>query len=542
MPPQPKPLTRAELERAVIEAEAIVAELDRRAAEKSLIEFVRLMWPVVEPARKLVEGWALDAICEHLEAVARGEIPRLIMNVPPGFMKSLTTNVFFPAWLWGPCNRPTMRFLCAAYTSDLTMRDNGKFKAVIESDIYQRHWGERFGPKGPIYGTEKVENNKTGWKLASSVGGTGTGERADFVILDDPNNVLQAESKATRDTTNRWFREVMPTRLNDADKDSILIIQQRTHEDDVTGTALGLEQGYEHLCIAMEFDGRRCRTSIGWEDPRTEDNELAWPQRFPRRVVDRDKRSLGEYGTAAQFQQMPSPRGGGLIKREWWNLWGNPEDTEDPRYAAYPPFEHILVSVDTALTEKEQNDYSACTVWGIWRDTGQARVSWNGIDVDGFPQPKVMLMFAWRDRLTINALANRIARTAKTFKADRVVIEDKAAGHSATQELERLHGGNPWHVGLFDPKRYGDKTARLIAVSHFFENGLIYAPEKEWAEMVISEVGAFPKAAHDDLTDTVSQGLLRLRELGWLVRTDERDAEVDEAVRDQRPAMPLYPA
>jgi predicted phage terminase large subunit-like protein len=535
-----RPLTRAELERAVIEAEAIVAELDRRAAEKSLYEYVKIMWPVVEPATPFLDSWVIGAQCEHLQAITDGHIKNLLINEPPGCAKSLISNVFWPSWEWGPRNRPHERYVTASYSQGLTVRDNRKFREVITAPSYVRKWGDRFDLDSD--NIELVLNKRTGWKLATSVGGRGTGERGSRVIIDDPNSVKEAESDTIRAETNRWFREVVPSRLNDLSRDPIVVIQQRTHENDVSGVILEAGMDFEHLLIPMEYDGRRFYTSIGWTDPRENDGDLAWPERFPPKVIADLKRDLGSHAYAGQYQQVAAPRGGGIIKRDWWKLWGNPDDPKDKRFATFEPMSYIVVSVDTALTTKEESDYTACTVWGIWRDEGQARVSWNGIDVDGFPQPKAMLMYAWRERLTLNALVNKVAFTAKQFRADRVLIEDKAAGHSAAQELARLHSGNNWGVTLFNPSRLGDKSARLYAVSHLFETGLIYAPDEVWADMVIDEISSFPRGAHDDLADTASQALHHLRATGHLVRSDERDAEVDEAARDQRPAMPLYPA
>lgn len=533
-------MPRAEREKLWREMKPLYDERCRRDAEKSLYVYTKHIWPVIEPATPFLDSWTIGAICEHLEAVTAGQIQYLLINVPPGFSKSICCNVAWPSWEWGPKRRPHERYLTFSYSAGLTVRDNRRFREIVQSSDYRQHWGDVFALDSD--NIELVQNNKTGFKLASSVSGRGTGERGSRLIYDDLNSVKEAESNTIREETNRWVKEVAPSRLNDQIKDPVVCIQQRTHENDASGAILSSGMPFEHLMIPMEYDGRRYYTSIGWTDPREDDGQLAWSERFPADVVAGLKRALGSYAYAGQYQQLPTPRGGGIIKREWWNLWGNPEDADDPRFASFPPFEHIVVSVDTALTTKEQNDYTACTVWGIWRDQGQARVAWNGLVIDGFPQPKAMLMFAWRERLTINGLVNRVARTAKQFKADRVLIEDKAAGHSAAQELARLHGGNEWSVTLFNPTRLGDKMARLYAVSHLFENGLVYAPDKPWAEMVIEEVGAFPRGAHDDLVDTVSQAMHHLRAVGMLVRTDEREPEVEEAVRDNRPAMPLYPA
>ena len=150
-----------------------------KLSERSLIDFMRFTWSAVEPTRPFVRGWVLDAICEHLEAVADGDIKRLIINVPPGFAKSLTTNVFFPAWLWGPRRQPSLRFMSVSYSSQLTERDNLRLCQLVGSPVFKQHWGDVFTANESMV---KVTNDKTGWKLATSVGGVGTGERADFLL------------------------------------------------------------------------------------------------------------------------------------------------------------------------------------------------------------------------------------------------------------------------------------------------------------------------------------------------------------------------
>lgn len=284
-------------------------------------------------------------------------------------MKSLLTNVFWPAWEWGPRGMPHMRYVSASYSQALTIRDNVRMEQVVFSSLYQDLWGHQFSA------TEnkiKFENDKTGWKFATSVGGVGTGERGDRVIIDDPNNVKDVESDQIRSETNRWLREIMPTRLNDPVRSAIVMIQQRSHEDDATGTLLagGGAHRWCHVMVPMRKDpDRHCSTVIGWEDPRTEDGELAWPERFPEGAVADLESDLGPYAVAGQFQQSPSPRGGGIIKREWWQLWDKPK---------FPDFGTVIAAFDGALAEKDikHNSYNALTVWAAFPepDTGRPKL------------------------------------------------------------------------------------------------------------------------------------------------------------------------
>ncbi len=163
-------------------------EVQRVLAERSLLEFAQLMWPVLEPGRTLIRGWAVEAICEHLEAITRGDFNRLLINVPPGCMKSLTTNVLWPAWEWGPRHRPWLRYVTMAYAQSLTVRDNRRTRMVVTSEPYQRGWGDVFQFSEDEANRVKLSTDKTGFKLASSVSGSVMGERGDRNILDDPNN------------------------------------------------------------------------------------------------------------------------------------------------------------------------------------------------------------------------------------------------------------------------------------------------------------------------------------------------------------------
>jgi hypothetical protein len=226
-----------------------------------LLQFVRYFWHSLEPkTRPLIEGWPLEAICDHLEAMTFGDIPsnRLLINVPPGFMKSLLVDVFWPAWEWGPCNMPHMRYIAFSYSDGITTRDNNKMVRLILSPAYQRLWGDRF--KLTKLGERRVENDQTGYKVATSVGGLSTGERGDRVILDDPHNVIKAESELEREKTVRFFRESMSNRLND-ERSAIVIIMQRLHGGDVSGDVLARESDYCHLMIPMYFElGARSRS------------------------------------------------------------------------------------------------------------------------------------------------------------------------------------------------------------------------------------------------------------------------------------------
>jgi phage terminase large subunit-like protein len=524
----------------------IVEEQERQACRGGLIHFVRYFWHILEPKTKLVEGWPLEAICEHLEAVTFGEITRLLMNVPPGFMKSLLTDVLWPAWEHGPMNKPHLRYVTFSYSVGLTMRDNGRFRDLLMSQEYQKLWGKRFGLRK--VGEERVTNDKTGWKFASSVGGVGTGERGDRVILDDPHNVKESESDVVRQETVRWFKESMSNRLNDIERSAVVVIMQRVHEEDVSGVILSEYPDYCHLMIPMRFDPTRYPfgyngNDIGWLDPRDEDGDYAWPERFSPTALAQFERQ--PYMWAGQYQQSPTPRGGGIIKEESWQLWPS---------EAYPRCELILASLDTASTEKEQNDASALTIWGIFRD--------------GHGSPKTILLYAWEGRLEINDLTILVGMLCSVEKrpdaeyqralglfnrgddqidalyrvpVDRLLVENKNNGISVAHELIRLfgHSGN-FAVELIDPKVFGDKVARIIACEPMFADEMVYAPDRAFAERVINNVAAVPKTSKWDTPDSVSQALLYMRKTGLLLRKDEQARVTHEELLFKPQPVPLY--
>lgn len=528
-----------EIDGIIIDPVKQLEDLDRADCEDSLYEFVRQMWHVVEPSTKLVRGWAMEAICEHLEAVSYGYIKRLLINVSPGSSKSLLCNVFWPAWEWAKW--PHLRYLSFSYAAHLTERDNRRFRDVILSRKYQAMFGDRFSLVKR--GEEYVSTDKTGFKVATSIGGVGTGERGDRVILDDPHSVKDQESDIIRKGTIAWFSSAMSNRLNDMENSAIVVIMQRVHHEDVSGYIIDNDIPYEHLMIPAEFDpDRRVQNCTEWQDPREERGELFWPERFPKHVLDEQKKLMGKFGYEGQYQQNPEPSEGGVIKRDWWQLWQ--QDT-------FPPMDYIVGSLDTAYTTKTMNDYSALTIWGVFTGDTKASIT-RMLDSNGRPSytdrsysegaNKVMLMSAWMERLELHDLVEKVAKSAKLLKIDKLLIENKAAGHSVAQEIRRLYGAEKFAVQLYDPKS-ADKMARLYSVQHLFEEGMIFAPDRSWADMVITQVGHFPKGRNDDIVDTVSQALRHLRDIGCLTRAPERMAELEDMKRHiGRSPAPLYPA
>lgn len=538
-----------------LDRNVLLRDLDRVDCEDSLYTFLQYAWRWVDPT-PFVPGWPLEAICEHLEAVVDGEIKRLVINIPPRMGKSTVASVCFPAWVWAqreisPVSGPGVPLLHASYALSLAMRDSVKCRRLIESPWYQKLWGDRFQLVGDQNAKARFANDKKGERMITAVEAKVTGEGGQIIIVDDPNAANEVLSAATIESTNEWWDGTMSTRLNDAKTGAFVVIQQRLGEDDLTGHILDTDSGWTHLCLPMGFDpDRSFKSSIGWEDPRTERGQLLWPERFSQNQVDDLTRRLGPWKASGQLQQSPEPKGGGIIKREYWQPYDG---------AAYPPMDFILASVDTAYTEKTENDYSALTVWGVFSgsdarganryverggalaDSGDVEDQFNiGSGVrQGGDRPRVMLMHAWQQRLPLHELVQKVSASCKLMKVDKLLIENKASGISVSQEMRRLYGHEAFSVQLVDPKGQ-DKLARLYSVQHLFAEGMVYAPDKTWADEVITQCGTFPKGRHDDLVDTVSMAMRHLREAGMLVRQPEWAADVADSMRHHTKQRALY--
>jgi predicted phage terminase large subunit-like protein len=343
---------------------------------------------------------------------------------------------------------------------------------------------------------------------------------------DDPHKVDEVESEQVIQSQIRAYNEVWRTRSNDPNRGAEVIIMQRLGENDLTGYLLENDNDIVHLCLpTLSESDRRCVTVIGFEDPREDDDTPLWPERFDYEWCVKQRKAMGEYAWASQFQQIPAPRGGGIVKREHWQIWP-PVGQEDkwtervvtslgPQDAiAYPPFETTIAYLDTAFTEKEENAYSACVSFGVFEGD------------DG--RPKVLMDSAWQARCSLQELVMRVMATCKRRKVDTLIIENKAGGIWVKQELTRLMREGDFSIVLDDPK--GDKVARLHSVTPLFEARLVYAPDRDWADLVITQVSQFPKGRFKDLVDCVSAGLGYLRRSN-LIRLQR---EYDEDERESR--------
>jgi predicted phage terminase large subunit-like protein len=507
-------------------------EQARRFASTSLYEFVKQSWHVVEPGVPFVHSWHIEQICEHLEAITSGDIRKLLINIPPRHSKSTIVSVMWPIWEW--LTDPSQKFLCASYSGTLSIRDNLKARRLIQSPWYQERWGYMFELSGDQNAKQRFENNKTGYRLATSVGGTATGEGGSRLLLDDPHGAQDAQSDAMRESALEWFDMVWSTRLNDPKKDAMVTVMQRLHERDISGHILEDIGGWEHICIPAEWDGKRRKTVLGPYDPRKVKGELICPERFGAEEITQLKQLLGVYGTAGQLQQDPTPSEGGMLKVAFFGMW--------PNDSALPPFEYILQSYDCAFTERTTGDPTACTVWAMFTHKGQRHV---------------MLIDAWDEYLSYPDLRTRAIKEwtteyggmtkespySRARRPDRVLVEAKASGQSLLQDLRLAKvpaiGYNPGNA---------DKVSRAHQAAPTLELGLVWIPESKknpgqhvsWAAAFIKQLSKFPVAEHDDYVDTFTQAIIYLKNDGWF--TLPRAKDIDEPKVDNKIRINPYAA
>lgn len=501
-----------------LQAMELFEAAEKLGCELSLATFFRCAWSSLDSS-PYSHNWHIDIIAAEAEKLITGETRNLIVNVPPRTGKSSLLSVALVAWIWcqsekGPMSGPQVSFLCSSYAQSLAFDHSIKCRNLLMSPFYQRHWGQRFKMKDDRNAVGFFENDKGGYRIATSVGAGLTGLGAQAIIVDDPSNTVDVVSEAERNNVINWYSQSLSTRLNDPKTGVKLLVQQRQHEQDLTGYILDTEpEMWEHIVLRMRFEEN---PPLNY-DPRTEEGELLWPTRIPEDEVQKLEKTLGSTGTAGQLQQRPQQAGGGIIRAKDWKLFppqGQEEEWKKDGVVCWPPFDFMVASADLAFTEKQENDFSALTIWGLWHDRTGA--------------PKIVAVHAWQDRLSFNPLVMRIGNNCRKFKPDVLLIEAKAAGISAAQELQRVFGSGEWGTVLINPK--GDKVSRAIAVQGLFEEGLIYAPDREWADLLINTCASFPKGKHDDLVDSTTQALRWMRDNGLIKRRDEYKQDVFSAL------------
>jgi predicted phage terminase large subunit-like protein len=524
----------------VTPSEAAAELLARRKARKRLYDFLVYNWKVIEPGYQFVSGWYIEAICEHLEAVAAGEIQWLLINLPPRMLKSILTGVAYPAYTW--LHEPTHKFMFASYSYKLAEDTSLKCRLLIEHDRYQKlyrgvHKGEPLLLREDRNTKEYYANSQGGERIITSVDGTTTGRGADTIVLDDPNSARD-QSDTVLESTIQFITQVVPTRFNDQKRGRMIVVQQRVHEKDATGYYLANMPGqFVHLRLPMEFEANhRCvtvklpNTRRKWQDPRQKEGDLLAPERVGAPELRRLKSLLGsQYAISGQLQQRPAPAEGGIIKRAWFQIWKEP----DP-----PKCDYIVMSVDTALSEKKSAAFSAVTTWGVFHIDGERKSTWDaqvGGELPDAPVPNLILLSAWRGQVEYPVLRERIWRMSQDYLDDEdvplkqkstnraphlILVEAKANGLSLIQDLRRAGV----MATKFSPDKLGDKLMRVRLVTPLLEGGRVWVPGRPptykqprlFAEQFVEQATVFPAGASRDYVDTMTQALWRLMSSGFV--------------------------
>lgn len=474
-------MTREVLVERLRTADALLTRL----AEKSLARFAEQAWEVLEPNTRYHSNWHIDLIAEHLEAVTDGQLTRLVINVPPRYMKSLLTSVMWPTWEW--LRAPHTRWLFASYSESLATQHSLDRRLLLQSAWYRERWGDRFQLRYDQNEKNEYRNNRRGIMTATSIGGSATGKGGSRIVVDDPHNPTQAESDRQRQHAIEFFSRTLSTRLDDKQHGAIVVVMQRLHTHDLT--AVCLDQGYTHLAIPAEAERRT--TYHFPQSGRTftrKEGDVLWSAREDKEDLDRQRAVLGSYAFAGQYQQRPSPRGGGLFHRDWWQY-----------YDELPPdLDEYIQSWDLAFKGGAEHDF----VVGIVA----AR---RGADI--------FLIDRFKERASFQETLQAIRdMTSRYPQAGAILIEDKANGAAVVDTLRAEIGG------IIPVEPEGGKYARASACEPQVEAGNVYLPspaapnghriiERAWVEDFVEQMAVFPKGEHDDDVDAFSQLMIRWR-------------------------------
>lgn len=472
----------------------------------------------MQAGKTFVPGWHLDAVAEHLEAVSRGEIRRLVINVPPRHMKSLATCVFWPTWDW--IDNPQRSWIFGSHKLTLATRDTVTARRLLGSAWYQSRWGCRCSQmphsatcSGFRFTDDQntktlYENDRGGRRLATQVVPGPLGEGGDVLVIDDPHNPEEITSEAQREKLIETWEQVWMSRLNDPKRSAIVVIMQRLHERDLAGYLLGQGSGWEHLCLPTEHEvpPQVSVTSLGFRDPRAESGALLWPERVGDSEVAAEKKR-GSYVFAAQHQQRPAPAGGGVLKGHWWRFWYPQGMT------AAPPAWNSRRN-DGSLHIHEQVELPA----GLVADTLSLDCAFKDTATSSYvvsqawarARARRFLIDQFREKLDFPSTVKAfLAQMVRHPQARARLVEDKANGPAVISTLKGRV------AGLIAIEPDGSKESRAAAVSAEIEAGDVYLPHPAlfpWVQLLLLEAATFPNGEYTDQIDALTQALRRYQQ------------------------------
>ena len=476
---------------SMAEQEKLLAELDRlerlktkQLSQDRFLKFVQEVWPT------FIAGRHHAKMADAFERVARGELKRLIINMPPRHTKSEFASYLLPAWFLG--KYPHKKIIQCSHTAELAVGFGRKVRNLVDTEVYHELFPD-LTLSSDSKAAGRWNTSKQGDYFAIGIGGAVTGKGADVLIIDDPHSEQEAALAEINpdiyDKTYEWYTSGPRQRLQPGG--AIVIVMTRWSKRDLTGQIL---------------KDAAANDSIGeWEviefPAILPSGKPLWPEFWTLEELEKVKRDVPNSKWMAQYQQNPVSESAAIVKREWWQEW----ESEDP-----PQCDFILQSWDTAFEKTSRADYSACTTWGVFYQPDDA----------GNDQANIILLNAFRDRMEFPELKRVAIEEYKEWEPDGVIIEKKASGAPLIYEMRAM--GIP--VQEFTPTRGNDKISRLNGVADIFASGRVWAPATRWAEEVIDEVAEFPAGSNDDYVDTVSMAMHRFRRGGYVsTALDEPD-------------------
>jgi predicted phage terminase large subunit-like protein len=458
---------------------------EKETCKQDFMAFVQKVWP------NFIHGRHHVRMARAFERVARGEVKRLIINMPPRHTKSEFASYLLPAWFLG--NFPQKKVIQTSHTAELAVGFGRKVRNLVDKEEYREVFdGVELQADSKAAG--RWATNAGGEYFAIGVGGAVTGKGADLLIIDDPHSEQEAALSEVNpeiyDKTYEWYTSGPRQRLQPGG--SIVVVMTRWSKKDLTGQvikAAAQRSGEEWEVI--EFPAL------------LPSGKPLWPEFWSLNELSALKAELPHGKWMAQYQQDPTSDVSAIIKREWWNIW----EKEDP-----PHCDFIIQSWDTAFLKTQRADYSACTTWGVFYQD----------DDTGKPQANIILLNSFKERMEFPELKQEAYSQYLEWNPDSLIVEAKAAGAPLVFELRAM--GIP--VQEFTPSKGNDKIARLNAVADIFASGRVWVPNTNWAEELVEEVASFPSGEHDDLVDSMTQALLRFRRGGFLRLDSDYEDEI----------------
>jgi predicted phage terminase large subunit-like protein len=499
-----KRATREEIE----EYEKLLVRAESFSLARSLSQFIRAAWHVIEPGTDYLHNWHIDAVSEHLQAVSDGQITRLIINIPPRYMKSITVTIMYPVWEW--TRNAAERFLFTSFSDTLVKDHSLKRRAILESEWYQRRWGSKVQLAADQNEKKEYQNTAKGHMISFPIGGSITGKGGTKIIIDDPQDPEAADSQVEREHAIRFIDSTLSTRLDDKKRGSMIVVMQRLHQKDVTGHLMA-KGDWQLLKIPAEAERKMIMIlPISKRKITREIGDILWNEREGEKELTRQKIAMTPARYAGQYQQEPAPESGTLFKRDWWKYYTSADVPKE--------FDYVLDSWDCTFKDGEQNDFVVGGKWGV-------------------KGANIYLLRLVRQRMDFTETAPAVLNMAKIAPIGNAkLIEDKANGTAIIQTLRKVV------PGILAVEPMGSKWARASAAAPTVKAGNVFLPDpnedgmqeaRAWVREYIEELAVFDKGDFDDQVDMTSQAInhIVLRAGGFRSWLDKKIAEDEEAVK-----------